>query len=142
MRILDVNLLLYAIDEESPKHGPARTFLDAAMRDDATIGLPWAVVTAFLRLTTNPRIFRAPLTVGQAITVVDTWLARPNVALLDAGPEHWTILRELLRTDGTAANRVSDAHLAAMAIERGAELCSADADFARYPRLRWTNPLA
>lgn len=142
MRVLDVNLLLYAIDAESPKHDRARTFLDTAMRDEATIGLPWAVVTAFLRLTTNPRIFRTPLTVDQAIAVVDTWLARPNVALLEAGPAHWSVLRDLIHTDGTAANRVSDAHLAAIAIERGAELCSADADFARYPRLRWMNPLA
>ncbi len=141
MRILDVNLLLYAIDARSAHHANARNFLDRVLNTDETVALPWTVVLGFLSMVTNARVFPNPLTSEQALTVVDGWLARPNVVALEAGPEHWSIVRELMRETGTAGSLVSDAHLAAMAVERGAELCSSDADFARYARLKWVDPV-
>ncbi len=106
------------------------------------MGLAWAVVLGFLRLATSARIFPRPLDPEQALAVVDGWLARPCVTALAPGEEHWRILRGLLGESGTAGNLTTDAHLAALAIEHGAELCSTDADFARFPRLSWVNPLA
>lgn len=141
MKILDVNLLLYAIDSRSAHHANARNFLDRVLNTDETVALPWTVVLGFLGMVTNARVFPNPLTPEQALTVIDGWLARPNVVALEAGPEHFSIMRELMRETGTAGSLVSDAHLAAMAIERGAELCSSDADFARYARLKWVDPV-
>ena len=141
MKILDVNLLLYAIDARSPHHANARNFLDRILNTDETVALPWAVITGFLSMVTNARIFPQALTAEQATAVLDAWLARPNVVALEPGPEHWSIMRNLMRESGTAGSLVGDAHLAALAIERGAELCSADADFARYARLKWVDPV-
>lgn len=141
MKILDVNLLLYAIDSRSPHHANARNFLDRVLNTDETVALPWTVVLGFLSIVTNARVFPNALTPEQALTVVDGWLARPNVVALEAGAEHWGVVRELMRETGTAGSLVGDAHLAAMAIERGAELCSSDADFARYKRLKWVDPV-
>ncbi len=141
MKILDVNLLLYAVDVRSAHHANARNFLDRVLNTDETIALPWTVILGFLSVVTNARVFTHALTSDQALSVVDGWLARPNVVALEPGPEHWSILRDLMRESGTAGSLVSDAHLAALAIERGAELCSADADFGRYARLRWVDPV-
>jgi len=140
VRIIDVNLLLYAVHAGSAHHERARDFLDDAMNADETVALPWSVVLGFLRLVTSSRVFPNPLTTDQAIAVVDGWLARPNVITLDADPGHWDVLRRLLQEMHATANRIPDTHLAALAIARDAELCSADADFARFPRLRWTDP--
>lgn len=141
MKILDVNLLLYALDSRSAHHANARNFLDRVLNTDETVALPWTVMLAFLSMVTNARVFPQALTSEQATAVLDDWLARPNVVALEPGPEHWSIMRDLMRESGTAGSLVSDAHLAALAIERGAELCSADADFGRYPRLRWVDPV-
>jgi toxin-antitoxin system PIN domain toxin len=141
MKILDVNLLLYALDSRSAHHANARNFLDRVLNTDETVGLPWPVILGFLSMVTNARVFPRALTSEQATAVLDAWLSRPNVEALEPGPEHWSIMRDLLRESGTAGSLVSDAHLAALAIERGAELCSADADFGRYPRLRWVDPV-
>lgn len=141
MKILDVNLLLYALDSRSAHHANARNFLDRVLNTDETVGLPWPVILGFLSVVTNARVFPQALSSDQAIAVLDAWLARPNVVALEPGPEHWSILHDLMRESGTAGSLVSDAHLAALAIERGAELCSADADFGRYPRLRWVDPV-
>jgi toxin-antitoxin system PIN domain toxin len=141
LKILDVNLLLYAVDARSAHHANARNFLDRVLNTDETVALPWAVILGFLSMVTNARIFPRALTSEQATAVLDAWLARPNVVALEPGPEHWSIMRDLMRESGTAGSLVNDAHLAALAIERGAELCSADADFARYPRLRWVDPV-
>jgi toxin-antitoxin system PIN domain toxin len=141
MKILDINLLLYAIDARSPHHANARNFLDRILNTDETVALPWTVILGFLNLVTNGRVFPRALTADQALEVIDGWLARPNVVALDPGPDHWSIMRDLLRESGTAGSLVADAHLAALALERGAELCSADADFGRYPRLRWVDPV-
>jgi uncharacterized protein len=95
-----------------------------------------------VRLATNPRVFAAPLTVQEAFDLVDSWLERPNATVVHPTDRHTGLLRELLLSLGTAGNLTSDAHLAALSIEHGAELCSIDGDFARFPRVRWVNPLA
>jgi toxin-antitoxin system PIN domain toxin len=141
MKILDVNLLLYALDARSPHHANARNFLDRVLNTDETVALPWAVILGFLSAVTNGRIYTQPLTSDQALALIDGWLARPNVVALEPGPDHWTIMRDLVRESGTAGSLAGDAHLAALAIERGAELCSADADYGRYARLRWVDPV-
>ena len=141
MKILDLNILLYAINRDSDAHARARAFVEAVLAGDEAIGIPWTVVLGFLRLATSARVFPVPLSVAQAIDVVDRWFYRPAVSPIGPGDRHWEILRDLLRETGAAANLTTDAHLAALAIERGAELCSTDSDFARFRGLRWTSPL-
>lgn len=142
MKLLDVNVLLYAVNSRSAHHERVKPWLDAVLSGEETIALPWIVILGFLRISTNPRAFATPLTPAQAFGIVDGWLALPNVVPLDAGEGHWPAMRRLLNDTGTAGNLTTDAHLAAMAIERDAELCSTDADFGRFTALRWTNPAA
>lgn len=142
MKVTDVNLLLYAVDESSPRHEPARTWLEEQLSGSETFAFAWSVLLAFVRLGTNPRVFGAPLSLEEALDLVDSWLAQPSVTVIHPTDRHSALLRELLGPLGTAGNLTTDAHLAALAIEHGAELCSADTDFARFPMLRWVNPLA
>lgn len=141
MRILDVNLLLYAIDTSSPRHELARTWLERTLSGRETVGLSWTVLLAFVRLSTRSAVFFSPLTAEEALDVVDEWLALPSVVVVQPGRRHAAVLRELLTGAGTAGNLVPDAHLAALAIEHGAELCSSDADFSRFSGVRWVDPL-
>ena len=141
MTLSDVNLLIYAVDAESPRHGVARRWLDEQLSGSETVGLAWTVLLAFLRLSTNRAVFAQPLTSAQAFDLVDDWLAQPSTVVLHPGSRHAVILRELLEPFGTAGNLVTDAHLAALAIEHGATLASSDRDFSRFPRLRWVDPL-
>ena len=106
-----------------------------------SVGLAWAVLLGFVRLTTNPRVVRSSLTPAESLDYLDRWLAHPVTTVLEPTARHATVLRDLLQETGTAGNLVADAHLAALAIEHGAELCSADRDFGRFPGLRWTDPL-
>jgi toxin-antitoxin system PIN domain toxin len=138
----DVNLLVYAVHEESPVHARAARWLRALLDGDEPVGIPWMISIAFLRLVTNRRIFPNPFLVDDALAVVDGWYARRFVSAVEPGQEHWSILKRLLLTSGAAGNLTSDAHLAAICIERGAILHTADADFGRFPGLQWTNPLA
>lgn len=140
MKLVDVNVLLYAVDERSPRHDEARAWLDGALGGSETIAFSWIVLMAFLRLSTHPAVFPNPLTADEALDVVDAWLGRPTAVVTEPGPRHVAIVRELLVGTGTAGNLVTDAHLAALAIEAGAELVSYDTDFARFPRLRWVPP--
>jgi toxin-antitoxin system PIN domain toxin len=142
VKVLDLNILLYALNRDSDRHQQAKSWLERALSADEPVALAWVVLLGFLRVATSPRVFPRPLTPAQALTVVDGWLAQPCVVALNPGEEHWPILRQLLAEAGTAGNLTTDAHLAALAIENGAELCSTDADFARFPRLRRSNPLA
>ena len=142
MRLSDVNLLLYAYDSSSSQHERAKPWLEARLSGVEAFGFAWATMLAFLRLVTNPRVFDSPLRVGEALDVVDSWLAAPCATVLHPGPRHAVLLRQLLDPLGTAGNLTTDAHLAALALEHDAELCSADADFSRFPGLRWSNPLA
>jgi len=141
MILPDVNLLIYAVDVEAPMHRRAKQWLEQVLSDPQTVAISWSTVLAFMRLTTSRRMYRAPLPIEVALNTVGTWLAHPSVTLVHPGPKHFSILRELLMAVGTGGNLTSDAHLAALAIEYGAELCSSDYDFGLFPRLKWSNPL-
>jgi toxin-antitoxin system PIN domain toxin len=142
MKLIDLNLLVYAANTDSPQHAKAKAWVEATLSGEETIALPWIVILGFLRVTTNPRIFTHPLATADAIAIVDSWLARANVVAQPPGAEHWRELRAQIEKTGTAGNLTTDAHLAAIAIEHGAELCSTDADFGRFSNLRWSNPIA
>lgn len=141
MKLLDVNLLLYALDETSPWHERARPWLEETLSGGETVALPWTVLLAFVRLSTRAVVFTSPLTADEALDIVDDWLATPSVTVVHPGRRHAAVLRELLAEVGTAGNLVTDAHLAALAIEHGAELCSRDRDFGRFSGVRWVDPL-
>ena len=141
MKLLDVNLLIYAVDEESFRYAQAHPWVEAVLGGSETVALPWTVLLAFLRLTTKPQVMNSPLSAGEALDLIDGWLARPNSVVVHPTDRHATVLRELLEPLGTAGNLATDAHLAALAIEHGAELNSCDADFSRFSGLRWTDPL-
>lgn len=141
MNVPDVNLLLYALDRSSPHHDRARDWLEGVLSGHETVGFSWTVLLAFLRLSTRAQIFVNPLGPGEAFDIVEGWLAQPSATVLHPTDRHGAILRGLIEPLGTAGNLTSDAHLAALAIEHGGEICSADTDFARFRGLRWTNPL-
>ncbi len=141
MIVPDVNLLLYATNSSMPQHTRALHWMNTLFRGDEPIGFSWFVVVGFVRIATNPRVYRAPMSVGDALAVVDGWLSQRLVSIIEPTPAHWEILSTLLRESGTAGNLTNDAHLAALCIERGATLHSADGDFTRFRGLRWENPL-
>lgn len=141
MIVVDVNLLLYAVITGFPQHDRARGWWQHSLNDTTEIGLSSPALFGFLRIATNPRILTVPLTVSDAVDLVRQWLARPQVRFLLPGPRHLDIAYDLLRGQGTAANLTTDVQLAALAIEYQAEICSNDSDFARFPGLRWTDPL-
>jgi toxin-antitoxin system PIN domain toxin len=139
--LTDVNLLLYAYDSTSPNHARAKEWLEARLSGVEAFGLAWAVLLAFVRLTTSPRVFASPLEVEESLDLVDAWLAAPPATVVHPGSRHAVLLRQLLEPVGAGGNLTSDGHLAALALEHDAELCSADADFSRFRGLRWSNPL-
>lgn len=141
MILLDANLLIYAIDADSPQHARARRWLEATLSGDNWVGLPWIVVLAFVRITTRAGIMATPLSIVQAVGFIDDWLAQPYVAFVGPGDAHWPVLKNLLITGGAAGNLTSDAHLAALAIEHGCEIASADNDFRRFTGVTLVNPL-
>jgi len=142
MILPDVNLLLHAYNLDSPCHAGARAWWEKVLGEPAPVGLAWSVVLGYIRIATHPRVLASPLPVAKACSHAEAWLAQPQVTLLHPGQRHATILFDLLRGLGTAGNLTTDAHLAALAIEHQAELCSTDADFARFPGLRWRNPVS
>lgn len=142
MKLVDANVLLYAVNEDAPQHSKARAWLENALTGPEPVGFDWTVLLAFLRLSTRSAVFPRPLSVAQAMEVVASWLGQPCAEIVDPAERHLDVLRRLLEPLSTAGNLTSDAHLAALALEFGAELCSCDADFGRFPSLRWTNPLA
>ena len=141
MIIVDVNLLIYAVNKDSPNHQTAKSWLEAAVCGTETVGLPWIVLLSFLRLTTRIGLFDKPLSVKAAFDLVEAWLEQPAVSVPEPTASHLQTMRDLVSPLGTAGNLTSDAHLAALAIEYGAELCSSDNDFDRFSGLRWRNPL-
>lgn len=141
MILVDANVLIYAIDSDSPHHRAARRWLENALSGTTPVGLAWSVILAFLRLTTRAGILRKPLPPDRAMAFVDEWLGLPYVRAVGPGAGHWAILRKLLRDTGTAGNLTSDAHLAAVAIELGASICSTDRDFERFPGVERVDPL-
>jgi len=142
VRLPDVNVLLYAVDEDSHRHGEARAWLEEALSGSETVAFCWSVLLAFVRLSTRPVVFEQPLATDEALDVVEGWLAQPCTTVVEPTIRHTATLRELLLELGTAGNLTTDAHLAALAMEHGAELCSYDNDFARFPGLRWMRPQA
>ncbi|MGI9042971.1 MAG: type II toxin-antitoxin system VapC family toxin [Gemmatimonadaceae bacterium] len=141
MRLLDLNLLLYSANADSPRHQRAKRWLEGVIGGSDSVALAWVTLLGFMRISTSRKVFAKPLDPNRALAIIDGWLARPNVVQLHPGPEHWRIWKALLLDTGAAGNLTTDAHLAALAIEHGCELCSTDADFARFPRLNWINPL-
>ena len=141
MIIPDANLLLYAYDANSPHHQRAADWWEQCLSGTETVGLAPVVVFSFVRVGTNPRVFENPMTVIEAVQHVRAWLAQPNVILLVPGANHIEDALKLLESLGTAANLVSDAQLAAIALENGAMLHTADTDFLRFQGLRCFNPL-
>jgi toxin-antitoxin system PIN domain toxin len=142
VKLPDVNLLLYAFDATAPRHDRARRWLEEQLSGTETVAFTWVVLLAFVRVSTNPRVFEKPFPASDAFDIVDGWLAQPCTTIVDPTDRHLALLQDLLEPFGTAGNLTTDAHLAALAIEHGAELCSSDADFARFPGLRWTDPLS
>jgi toxin-antitoxin system PIN domain toxin len=142
MILLDANLLIYAVNADAPLNRKAKPWLESALSGRETVGFPWNVLLAFLRLTTRPGLFRRPLRADTDFDVLAAWLDQPSATIVHPGPRHLAVLRELLLPLGTGGNLTADAHLAAMAIEHGAELCSSDTDFARFSGLKWRNPLS
>lgn len=142
MILVDVNLLVYARDSSSRWHDPARNWLDGQLSGETPVALPWASLLGFLRLVTNGRIFPNPLSTALAWQQVTSWLSADPVWIPAPTERHADVLGSLLAEPGVHSNLVPDAHLAALAIEHGLTLCSVDGDFARFRRLRWTNPLA
>jgi hypothetical protein len=141
VKITDVNVLLYALDAGAPRHRAAKSWLEEQLSGTETFAFAWIVLLAFIRLSTSPRVFEHPLEVADAFDVVDGWLGQPCATIVHPTNRHPALLRELLEPLGSAGNLTTDAHLAALAIEHGADLCSADSDFSRFPGLRWHDPL-
>lgn len=141
MKILDVNVLIYAHNAEADSHERARAWFEDVMSGSETVGFPWLSILGFVRLTTRSAIMSPPLSLSDALERVDEWLAQPCATVVHPTRRHPTVLRELLTAVGVGGNRVSDAHLAALAVEHGATLCSRDQDFRRFPGLTWLDPV-
>lgn len=140
--LIDTNIWLDAALRESPLHSVARTWLEATFNGDEPIALPWSVALAVLGISTHSRLMLQPLISAQALDLIEGWLQHPLVAVVQPGPDHWTLLRGLIEQAGTAGNLTSDAYLAALAMENDCTLFSADSDFRRFQGLRFHNPLA
>jgi uncharacterized protein len=140
--VVDANILIYSYDSGSSQYTKARAWVEKTFSGLESIGLPWQTVTAFLRVMTNTRLPGPRLSLEQAAHLVDEWLERPNVRVLSPGDEHWILLRRMIVEGQASGALISDAQLAALTIEYGAVLHTTDRDFARFPGLRWTNPLA
>ncbi len=141
MILIDANLLIYAVNSDAPHHRAARKWLEETLSGQSHVGLPWVCLLAFLRITTHPGVFARPLRSRQALDIMNEWLDLPYVGAVFPGDHHWPILRNLVQLNGTGGNLVTDAHIAAMAIELGATICSADYDFRRFSGVRHINPL-
>jgi uncharacterized protein len=141
MILVDANLLIYAYNKAAKEHKRARRWVEAAFSGPVPVRLSWVVVLAFLRITTNPNVFRHPLSVAEATKIVDDWLAQPAVALLEPTERHWALLREQISKGQAIGPLTTDAHLAALAIEHGATVYTSDSDFSRFPDVTTVNPL-
>lgn len=141
MILPDINLLIYAHDTASRHHDRAKGWWNGVLSGDELVGMAWATLLGFIRLTTSRVVFEAPFSVEEAVGRAESWLALPHVRIVQPGHRHAEVLFSFLRTTGAAGNLTSDAHLAALAVEHGYSLYSVDSDFGRFPGLRWTNPI-
>jgi toxin-antitoxin system PIN domain toxin len=142
VKLPDVNLLVYAADSSSRHHTGARAWLERTLSGTEEVGFAWMVLLGFLRISTNPVAFGNALSPSQAFEFVESWLGSPVATVVHPSERHCGHMRDLLMPLGTAGNLTTDSHLAALAIEHGAELCSSDNDFSRFEGVRWSNPLA
>lgn len=141
MILVDTNLLLYAHNTAAAQHSAARRWLSSAMGASEPVGLAWIVILGFLRMATSRHVASRPLSLEDATSIVDDWLEASVTELVQPTPRHWTVLREQLHAGQGVGNLSTDAHLAALAIEHGATLCTTDRDFSRFPGLKVVNPL-
>ena len=141
MLIPDVNLLIYAYNEDAPFHAAAKAWWETLLSEDQSVGLAWAAMLGFVRIMSNRRVLASPMPLAEAVGHCKAWLAVPNVRIVLPGPSHLDVMASLL-VGPMGPNLVTDAHLAALAIEHQAELHSNDSDFGRFSGLRWRNPIA
>ena len=142
MKLLDVNLMIYVVDEEAREHERTLRWFEQALSGTETVALAWFALLGFLRITTRRQSTRDPWPIESALEEIQRWLAQPVATVIHPTDRHAAVLRDLLPPLGAGGNLTSDAHLAALAIEHGATLCSHDNDFSRFPGLRWEDPLA
>ena len=141
MILVDANILLYAEDSLSEHHEAARVWWDEQLSGSEPVALCWPVLTAFIRIGSNVRLHKRPLTLKEAVDRVQSWLEQPGVRILTPTEQHWAVFQRMLRAGNASANLVSDAHLAALAVEHNCTLASSDMDFARFRGLKWRNPI-
>jgi toxin-antitoxin system PIN domain toxin len=140
--LVDANILLYAQDSLSSLHQKARLWWDDLLSQSEPVCLCWTVLSAFIRIGTNPRVFEHPLSLEQALARIQSWFDQPCTRVIRPTEQHWTVFQKMLTGGQVVANLVTDAHLAALAIEHGCAIASTDSDFARFPKLKWINPLS
>lgn len=140
MVVVDANVLLYAVDQDSAYHGEAFSWLDSSLAGAESVGFAWMVLLAFVRLATNGAVFPMPMSTGEALDQVDAWLGAPAAVIAQPTPRHAGLLRGLLGETGTGGNLTTDAHLAALALEHRADIVSYDRDFGRFPGVRHRLP--
>ncbi len=140
MRIVDANVLLYAVNSASEHHAASKRWLDGALSGADTVGLSWVPLLAFVRLTTKQGLFPTPLNTGDAMQQVANWCTAPGAVVVGPSPRHADVLAALLARVGTGGNLVNDAHLAALAVEHRAGIVSYDSDFSRFEGVRWDTP--
>ncbi|HTN99192.1 MAG TPA: type II toxin-antitoxin system VapC family toxin [Microthrixaceae bacterium] len=140
MQVVDANVLIYAVNADSPHHETARNWLDQALSQPGGVGMPWIVLLAFIRIVTNARIMPYPMSTEDALSQVEAWLSSPAALIVDPTPRHLTVLASLLRDTKTGANLINDAHIAAMALDHGATVISFDRDFGRFAGLNHEVP--
>ncbi len=140
MKLVDANVLIYAVNTSAEHHAQARGWLDGALNGSDSVGFSWISLLAFLRLSTKPGLFPAPLPVPGALDRVRAWLAQPVSVMLEPTPRHLDVLAGLVGAVGTGGNITNDAHLAALAIEHRGEVVSYDSDFGRFPGVTWSSP--
>jgi uncharacterized protein len=138
--VVDANVLLYAVDRASAHHEVSRAWLDASLAGTEAVGFAWIALLAFIRVGTNPSILPNPMAADEATDQVEAWLAAPAAVAVQPTPQHASLLRGLLRDTGTAGNLTTDAHLAALSLEHGADVVSYDRDFARFPGVKHRLP--
>ena len=142
MILPDANLLVYAYDQSSRRHTEASKWWENQLNGSQMIALSWVALLGFIRLLTNPRIYRDPYSPFEILEIIRSWLEQPHVKIVHPSDQHFSLLAKLIGQLGTAGNLTTDAHLAALAIERGLILQTTDADFARFQGLKWNNPLS
>ena len=140
MKLIDANILLYAYDSDSSHHAACRSWLEAAFNSDEIVALPWQTLLAFVRICTNPRATKRPLESAEACEIVSGWLSQANVSVIGAGERFWELLRDQILEAQITGPLVTDAALAALALEHGATLCSVDKDFRRFRGLKLVDP--